>query len=176
LIADEGSGFFLSREAIAAAARMADGRQMASGLRAAVFSWLGIGEVFELAHRLHDQGLSRTEIAAFAPRVIELAGRGDAAALEILEHGAGQLAEMVAANHRQLPTGAAPELVITGGLGTAVTPYLDQIARAIHARLPDVQIRQPLLPPVMGATLLAMEQAGQPVTEELLRNLKGFAK
>ena len=176
LIADEGSGFFLGRKAIAAAARMADGRQIESGLRAAVFSWLGIGEVSELIHRLHDQGLSRAEIAAFAPRVIELAGGGDLAAREILERGALLLAETVAANHRQLPTGPAPELVITGGLGTAATIYREQIERAIRAQLPGVQIRQPLLPPVMGATLLAMEQAGQPVTQELLRNLKGLAK
>jgi N-acetylglucosamine kinase-like BadF-type ATPase len=176
LIADEGSGFYLGREAISAAARMADGREAETKLRAEVFTWLGIADVSELLNRIHAPGFGRAEIAAFAPGVVELAGGGDKAALAILDRGAFLLAEMVAANHRMLPTGTKPELVITGGLGTAVTIYRDKIERAVRAQLPEVQIRQPLLPPVIGAALLAMEQAGQPVTEELVLKLKDFAK
>ncbi|MBI5384554.1 MAG: hypothetical protein HZA90_07675 [Verrucomicrobia bacterium] len=176
LISDEGSGYFLGREAIAAAARMTDGRQAESPLQGRVFAWLGINAVADLLPRLQDRKLSRSDIAAFAPQLIELAHRGDLAALEILDRGAFLLAEMVAANHRKLPTGPHPDVVITGGLGTAETIYRRKVEEAIRRQLPAVCLHEPLLPPVMGAALLAMEQDGLPVTVELLNKLKRFSK
>jgi glucosamine kinase len=176
LISDEGSGFWMGREAIGASARMADGRQGASSLGTQVFAWLEIDQVADLLPRIHDRGLSRSEIAAFAPRVVELAQAGDAAALNILERGAFLLAEMVAANHRRLPTGPHPDVVITGGLGTAGTLYRQKLEEALRSQLPTVQVNPPLLTPALGAALLAMEQTGLPVTPDRLETLKHFTK
>jgi glucosamine kinase len=175
LISDEGSAYFLGREAIAAAARMADGRQAESPLREGVFGWLGIGQVADLLPRVHEQKLSRSDIAAFAPQLIALAEGGDKAAMEVLDRGANLLAEMVAANHRMLPTGPHPDLVITGGLGTAATIYRRKIEAAMSRLLPGIRIHQPLLAPAVGAALLAMEQDGLVVSEELIEKLKRLA-
>ena len=130
----------------------------------------------ELMHRIYDRGLSRTEIAAFAPQVVELAEKGDAASLDILDRGAALLAEITAANHRKLPTSPEPEMVITGGLGTAPTIYRKKIESAIRAGVPGVRLREALLSPVMGAALLALTQAGRPVTDGLVQGLKGLSK
>jgi N-acetylglucosamine kinase-like BadF-type ATPase len=174
LISDEGSAYFLGREAIAAAAKIADGRLPDSPLRSAVFQWLGIGHIAEILPRIHDQGLARSEIAAFAPHVISAAERGDPAALDILDRSVFLLAEMVAANHRRLPTGPAPDIVITGGLGTAKGLYRGKLETAIHAQLPSAVIHKPLLAPAIGAALLAMEQAGTPAGAELVERLRLF--
>lgn len=171
LIADEGSGFWLGREAIAAAARMADGRLSDTGLREAVFGWLGIRDITELMHRLHAPDMPRSEIAALAPRVIERASAGDAAAAGILERGADLLGEMVEANHRMLPTGPGPDVVIAGGVGCAPTVYRTVLEAAIARRVPGVRIVAPELSPVAGAALLAMRQAGATVTDEWVRNV-----
>jgi glucosamine kinase len=172
LISDEGSAFFVVREALAAAARMADGRCVETALREAVFRWLGIRHIADILPRIHDQSLSRSEIAAFAPQVVKLAEQGDTAALEILDRGAFLLAEMVSGNHRRLPTGPGPDVVITGGLGTAQTIYRDRIVAVIHDQLPSATVHQPILAPAIGAALLAMEQAGETVTPELLDRMK----
>jgi N-acetylglucosamine kinase-like BadF-type ATPase len=174
LISDEGSGYFLGREAIAAAARMADGRAPETPLKARVFAWLRIDRIADILPRLHDQGLSRSDIAAFAPQLIALADQGDDAAREILQRGAGLLAELVVANHRQLPTGPGPEVVITGGLGTAPTAYQDLIRSAILAQLPEARLHLPLLPAVVGAAMLAMEQAGVALTSDRLQKLRSL--
>jgi N-acetylglucosamine kinase-like BadF-type ATPase len=174
LISDEGSAFFLAREAIAAAARMADGRCRETPLRQAVFGWLGIHEIADVLPRIHDQGLTRSEMAAFAPQVVRLAEQGDPAALEVLNRGAALLAEMVVGNHRMLPTGPGPDVVITGGLGTAPTIYREKIVRAIRDQLPSASVHPPLLAPAIGAALLAMKQVNQAVTADLLRRLERF--
>lgn len=174
LIADEGSGFWLGREAIASAARMADGRQRDTGLRGAVFEWLGIPDITELMHRLHGSEMSRAEIASLAPRVIERAATGDEAAVRILERGADLLAEMVEANHRMLPTGPGPDVVITGGVGSAATPYRGVLEGAIRRRVAGARIRPARLSPVAGAVLLAMRSVDLRVSEDWIRNVAAF--
>lgn len=174
LIADEGSGYALGRDAIASAARMADGREPRTALCAAVFSWLGVDDVSALLRRLHASGLDRAGIAALAPRVVALATDGDEAARKILERGAAELASMVAANHRCLPTAPVPTLVITGGLGTADSGYRNLIETSIRAALPSVQIRQPLLLPAQGAFLLALELADLPKPAGLVARLQSL--
>ena len=171
LISDEGSAYDLGREAIAAAARMADGRTPDSPLRARIFEWLGVHQIAEILPRIHDEGLTRSEIAAFAPQVIALAEAGDQAALAILDQGAFLLAEMVAANHRMLPTGKNPDVVITGGLGTAQTLYRSKIVDAIQAQLPSAKIHHPRFAPAMGAAMLAIEQVGLSICPELIGRL-----
>ncbi len=175
LISDEGSAYYVGREAIAAAARMADGRTPASILKEEVFRWLTIERIAEILPRIHGRGLSRSEIAAFAPRVIALAEQGDQAGLEILERGAVLLAEMVSANHRMLPTAAEPAVVITGGLGTSPTLYRLKIVAAIQTQLPNATVQVPRFAPAIGAAMLAMEQVGQLASADLLAALERSA-
>jgi len=176
LISDEGSGYYLGLEAMNAAARMADGRLAESPLRRRVFDWLGIGHISEILARLAERGLARSDIAGFAPQVIELATENDSAAVSILDRGASLLAEMVEASYRMLPTSTAPEVVITGGLGSAQTLYREKIVAEIRHRLPAATVVPALLSPAVGAALLAMLQAGVTCTPELLARLQNFTR
>lgn len=171
LIADEGSGYWLSLQGIIAAARMADGRLANSPLRLAVFEWLQIHDVSQILKRLYEDGITRTEIAAFAPQLVQFAEQGDAVALSILEDGADELAHMVEANHQTLPTGTGPDLAITGGLGTADTIYRTKLEAALRHRLPSIVLNELYMSPAAGAVMLAMEQAGIEITPEILGQL-----
>ncbi len=171
LAADEGSGYDLGRQAIVAAVRMADGRLPATPLRDRVFGWLGVSSVFQMLARVHEEGLERHEVAAFAPEVIRLAQEGDAAARRILEGGATELAAMVKATHRGCPTGDAPEVVIHGGLGVSPTVYRELVSAAILRVLPEARIVEAELEPVLGASLLALQEAGVPITPKVLQSL-----
>lgn len=157
LVADEGSGYDLGRRAIIAAVRMADGRDPETALRERVFRWLGLAQVSGMLKRLYEDGIERHEIASFAPEVVALAEQGDAAAGAILDTGARALAELVAANHARLPTAAAPEVVIAGGLGAAASGYHERIVAAIRAALPAARVPDAERSPVEGAALLARQ-------------------
>jgi N-acetylglucosamine kinase-like BadF-type ATPase len=172
LIGDEGSGYSIGRNAMAASVRMADGRQPETPLGRAVFDWLGISDVSEILERIYGQELTRPQIAAFAPTVLQLAAEEDIAALEILSTGAHELALMVAANHDKLPTATEPEVVITGGLGTAEN-YSQIIESAILHLLPQARVRAPELDAATGAALLAIEQISGELAPEVMQNLKG---
>lgn len=171
LVSDEGSGYDLGRQSMVAAVRMSDGRLAPGPLREEVFSFLGVSAVREVLARLYEQGIERNEIASLAPRVVALAEQGEAAARGILENGARELARMVSANHRQLPTGSPPQVVITGGLGTAPTLYRRLILEAIAGEIPRVQLPDAEFEPVLGATLIALEQAGVTVDRAVLQTL-----
>jgi hypothetical protein len=72
-----------------------------------------------------------------------------------------------------LPTSSAPEVVITGGLGTASTIYCAKIDNAIRRHVPSVRIMdQPILQPAGGATLLAIEQTERFVPASVIENLR----
>lgn len=157
LVADEGSGYDLGRQAIVAAVRMADGRAPETGLRARVFRWLGLEQVSGILKRLYEDGIERHEIASFAPEVVALAEQGDAAAGAILDTGARALAELVAANHAQLPTGPSPEVILAGGLGTTASGYQDRIVAAIRRAVPTARVQNAERSPVEGAAWLARE-------------------
>lgn len=172
LVADEGSGYDLSRRAMIEAVRMADGRTEPSAIQDAVFRWLGVQEVSGILARLYEQGIERDEIASFAPRVVELAADGDPVARAILRAGAAELGEMVAANHARLPTAPRPEVVVTGGLGTAPTLYREMIREAIFRVQPDARWCDAELDPVTGAALLALDLGGVGTSPEVVSRLR----
>jgi N-acetylglucosamine kinase-like BadF-type ATPase len=175
LVSDEGSGYFLGREALTAAVRMADGRAGETRLRGRVFTWLGINDVAEILRRLGQPPMTKPEVAQLARLVVELAETGDDAARGILERGAVLLAELVATNHRRLPTGPNPEVVVTGGLGTAEGVYRRLIYAAIQRELPEARVGPPALAPAVGAALLALEQAGVTRSPLVFAGLKTHA-
>ena len=172
LISDEGSAYFLGRESLIASVRALDGRGPDTALAATMLEQLGVEQPDDLLHRIYVSGLGRSEIAALAPLVLEVAGGGDAVALSILERGCALLAECVkaVAKHLQLEHDAF-EIVVVGGLYNASELVRQKLRRQILGFLPGSQITQPERSPVLGACLLALEMIGasKPAT---LANLK----
>lgn len=175
LVSDEGSGYDLGRRAMMASVRMSDGRMATGLLRDVVFEFLEVRGVREILVRLYERGIERNEIASLAPRIVALAEAGDAVARGILESGAMELGAMVAANHRALATSETPEVVITGGLGSAPTLYRELIRGAIRGVLPGARLPEPALEPVLGAVLLALGPGDAGVKAAWGENLRATA-
>lgn len=176
LLDDLGSGYYLGLQAMIAAIRAADGRGAPTGLSLLIQQALGYKHIDEIMRLLYHDHFSVTQIAGLAPFVLSAAGGGDAVALHIVEHGATELALMVHAVAQQLDflTGPFP-LVIIGGVVNASKFYKQKIVTAILRHVPSCSFKQPALPPVLGAALLALESAGMPISPELLENLSAQA-
>lgn len=160
LIGDEGSGYWLGVSAIRAVARAADGRDPPTALSAPILAALGIEKPDDLLHRLYVTGLSRPQLAALAPIVLQAAASGDPASLAFLETGGRRLAECVAAVAARLEFPSGVEVTPVGGLASAGARVLGPLESALAQRLPKARLRAPALPPVLGAALLAAELAG----------------
>jgi glucosamine kinase len=170
LISDEGSGYFLGLESLRATVRALDGRGPDTKLAATLLEHLGVLKSDDLLHRIYVTGLSRSEIAALAPLVLEVAGNGDAVTLDLLERGAVLLAECVktVAQHLNLEQ---HNIAVVGGLYTLSELVRAPLHRAIHEHLPAAKIIAPELSPVLGACLLALEMLG-PITPDVIAQLK----
>jgi len=157
LIGDEGSGYWLGKEGLRAAARALDGRGPLTSLTTALLSALGLSDRRDLVHWLYDDPGSHTrEIAELAPLVLDQAAI-DPLAAAIIQRAADELIQAVEAVIRRLKM-KSPEFAFAGGLLSGPNALTDAMCRAL--RLPAVPV--PRYPPVIGAALLAVQIAQLP--------------
>jgi N-acetylglucosamine kinase-like BadF-type ATPase len=165
LISDEGSSYWLGREAMRRAVQAYDGRAPHTTLLDAVMTHLALEDVNDLMHRLYVEGMARAEVAALAPLVVQAATAGDAAAQALLDDGAAHLADCIEAVARRLGfDDRTCPVVLVGGLFRAGAAIRDPLRRHVEARLPHADLHDPELPPALGAALLALHHLGVAVT------------
>ena len=154
LLGDEGSGYWLGREAVRHVLRDAQHRGASDVTPAeddrfarAVLGHAGVDTPTELIAAFHDRP-DRTHWAGLARTVIELAPHDDAAR-ELVSAAAAHLAELSITVARNL--GEPLPVVMGGGLATT------SVGVELRERLGDHGLRVTLLDrePVLGAPLLA---------------------
>jgi N-acetylglucosamine kinase-like BadF-type ATPase len=172
LLADEGSGYWLGLHAMKIAVASYDGRAKPSVLMELVKRHLGLTDMNEIMHRLYVVGLSRAEMAALAPIVLDAAAAGDAAAINLIQRGTQELADYVlaVAQHLSLASGN-PEIVLVGGLFHSGEIFLQPTHQAILQRLPGCRIQQPEFPPVVGACILGLQALSLSMDDEQAHSL-----
>ena len=150
LLGDEGSSFWVGREAVRRALCRADADEPADELDRAVLETRGLGQRSELIADFHDR-FERTAWAGLATHVDRCASAGHLGARELLEAAAGHLIEMAAGVAEQLSlTGP---IVLGGGLGSSSILVEALAERAAAAGL---SAPEPLrVPPVHGTLRLA---------------------
>lgn len=176
LIGDEGSGYWLGREALRAVARARDGRGATTALVSDVLDALAIDHPDGLLRRIHQPDVDRGVIAGLAPLVLARATEGDQVAEQVVDRGCALLCECVEVVRAALFTAGDAELTTTGGM-TKNPTYMRALEQQLALRAPGVRLVAPALPPVLGAARLALELAGCRVTPEVDARLsEGRAK
>ncbi len=171
IVSDEGSSYWLGWNAIRLALGAYDGRWQ-TALLGPVQQRLGLHDLVDIHQRLYTQGISKSEIAGFAPLLVEAAESGDASAQQLIRQGMYELAQMAAAVGRALGWADAPcEVTLTGGLWRAGDAVLAPFRTALGDRLPLARVVMPELPPVLGACVLALQAAGVCVDESVRQQL-----
>lgn len=146
---DEGSGYWVGRQALQALSRAHDGRGPATTL----------GERFAPALRLasHDDlvrwsvAAAPGEVAALAALVQDAASAGDPVAGQILDDAAGELAGLI----RALTTSnAGVEVALVGGLLRVGQPLRDRLTARVETEA-GLSLQSAEVDPVTGALVLA---------------------
>ena len=154
LVDDVGSGSWFGLRALQACIRQADGRLAQSPLKEQVMHFLQIDRMEAFRCRIHDIGLSRSERAALAPVVLDLAVSGDVVATAIASEGADELCHLLASTSRQLQL-SSPSVLLSGGLMKHA--YFRALVENTLQRIqPEARIVEPRLTAVAGATLTAL--------------------
>lgn len=150
---DEGSAYWIGREALALTSRTLDGRAQAQVLTQAVLAAIGVSasELLAWCYQLPDR---RARFAMLAPAVGGLAEQRDADGLQIIEAAAGHLAAHAVAARRQLDLPTSSAWSHAGSVFNC-RPLIEKLTQSLGS-LPT----PPRLPPIGGALIRAARLAG----------------
>lgn len=169
ILGDEGSGYWIGREALRAVMRARDGRGEATALTEAVLAHFGVQEPWELVRRLPLAQTNTEDISALAVVCAEVAEAGDAVAEGILVAAGSNLAQSGAAAATQLGM-VAPAVAVTGSVLTNAV-VRRQFTRHLGELCPGSSVVPSRFPPVIGAALLALQHTGATIHKALLSRL-----
>jgi glucosamine kinase len=158
VLADEGSGFWLGKEAIRAVMRAADGRGPATALSTRVLAHFGVEVARDVAREVYQGGVKPAAIATLAAEVEGAAMRGDSVATAILDEAARELALLAASVARELDLAAGP-VILAGGTFRAAPGLARTLMAELARRLPRATSRLLDVEPAYGAVRLAIALA-----------------
>lgn len=160
IIGDEGSGYWIGREALAAVMRAADGRGPQTRLTRNILTHFDVADISRLPRIVYDRELPRVSVAALGPIVQQVAANGDAVATRILERAAEELVLGASSVATRLEMrGDEFTFYLAGGVFPVVPWLADELSRRLVEVAPrcDVQILNE--EPAVGAVWLALAEA-----------------
>ena len=179
LLGDEGGGYWLGRQAIAAYLGWLEGRAPSGALVDLVGQAIGrrVQTVPEVIAWVSAAASHVSRLASLAPLVSGAADAGDDSAVDILSRAGQALAELAVSAARQLWPDAMTEcraIACCGGVWAAGRALEAPFAATLVEGLPRATITPPLLPPVAGAVLLAMGAAETPMPKRVVERLEAI--
>jgi glucosamine kinase len=148
VLGDEGSGYWLGRQALRAVVRGSDGRGQATSLTPRVLAHYGLTGPKELVRQMSGRGAQPAAIAQLAPLVAAAADEGDGVAIE--------LAAAAVSVARRLGLETAP-LIMTGGILVGFHRLRETLVSELRARLPGIAPTLLDAEPAVGAVRLACQ-------------------
>ena len=155
VLSDEGSGYWLGREALRAVVRAADGRGDRTDLTGPILRHFEAHEPADLVRTVYGSASRPAGIAALAREVCEVADAGDRVAQTIVEQGAAELVRMAESVAHQLSL-QAPDVLLSGGALRGVTRLRETTEAILAERLPGCRARLLDVEPAVGAVRLAL--------------------
>jgi N-acetylglucosamine kinase-like BadF-type ATPase len=160
MIGDEGSGYWIGRESLAAVMRASDGRGPETGLTAEVLAHFNVDHEPQLPRIVYDRELPRASVAALGPIVQRVAEQGDAVALRILERAADELVLAARSVATRLEMrGDAFAFYLAGGVFRVVPWLAEELPRRLVEIAPRARAEILAAEPAVGAVWLALAEA-----------------
>jgi N-acetylglucosamine kinase-like BadF-type ATPase len=165
---DFGDEFDVSELAVRAVADHFTGRGPATILTEMLCERLGEASVEALLEKLarSDPRLRQPALQNLTPMVLAATEAGDLVARTVLERIGQALGEAAGVVARRLDLTNLPvEVVLAGGLFRTPNRYLlDELELGVRRTAPRAEVRELTAPPVVGAALMALELAQEPIT------------
>lgn len=162
-LGDEGSGYGIARDGMAAIVRAHDGRGRATRMTEMLCFQYGMCDPADLPRFVYAATTHADDIARYGKLVMDAAESQDPVALEILERAGRELAQCVLAVADKLEmTDAAFPVAYVGGAFHAGELLLGPMRRVISQGAPGAHLLKPQRSPVEGAAMMAIHAARSP--------------
>jgi N-acetylglucosamine kinase-like BadF-type ATPase len=179
LFGDEGSAYWIGREAIRAVASELDGFGKPTRLTQLLLAQLAVPSAYVLMEKYYSGEWSRDHMASLAVWVSKTASDGDRVAQDILRDAGQRLASsaitvisvLFASGNTsagQAEWAYVPLVSYVGGVFEDQF-VLAEFKEAVRRRYANVRIEPPFLPPVLGSLLVAYQNAGIGLSDEICR-------
>ena len=173
LLGDEGSGYFIGREALIAALKDFDGRGEKTNLRTEIERHFNLNSIDQIIPQIYQNKIDRVAIANLAPLVFEQANHGDTHAEEIIRHAGRELGILAKAVAQKLNfMNEEIKVALIGSIFKQKDLLINEISKELFEVSWNIEIKDPMFDPGYGAALLALQKIGVPIDEHLLRNLQ----
>lgn len=170
---DQGSGYDIGLRTIRAAFASTDGRLPETVLTELVLAHLGCPDIDALHRELMAGAFSHDRLASVARLASTAADLGDKVALAILEAAVDALVPLPLTALKKLGLcGERVPIVPVGGVITGQSRVWNGVMQRVKVSCPAAYAASAELGPALGAALLAFAQAGIPVTDAVLTQLK----
>jgi N-acetylglucosamine kinase-like BadF-type ATPase len=159
IIGDEGSGYWIGREAVRAVMRQADGRGPATSLTTHVLAHFEIPAASSLVHIVYGPHGGHRSMARLGPSVQKASEAGDAVAAAILDDAARELALAATSVARRLELSADTfPFILAGGVFRVVPGLVERLSERLRDIAPRAAIELLREEPARGAVSLALAE------------------
>jgi N-acetylglucosamine kinase-like BadF-type ATPase len=173
LLGDEGSGYYIGKEAIIAALKDFDGRKERTLLKEKLQQRYGLDSIDKIIPLVYQNKIDRQEIAAIAPLVFELARQNDYIAEEIIRKTGLEMGLLAKSVANQLGfSGEEIKVSLIGSIFKQREMLISHISKELFEISWNVSIVEPQFHPSIGAALMALKKKALEINSELLNNLE----
>ncbi|NLZ76480.1 MAG: hypothetical protein GX911_00720 [Spirochaetales bacterium] len=134
-LGDEGSGWWIAREAIARTLRFAEGRDLHTRMGEAMLAFFNLPDYSRAVPFFNSPERTKSEIARFAKVVAQAAGQEDPLALDIIEKAARELGLLVSSVQKRLEEPYPKRLTISGGTIVHTPLLYETLLKQLDERL-----------------------------------------
>jgi N-acetylglucosamine kinase-like BadF-type ATPase len=162
-LGDEGSGYWIAREGLAAVVRAHDARGFTTRMTELICKEYGMCNAEELPRFVYATTTHADDIARYGKVVIEAAQTDDDVARDILARAGAELVECVLAVARKLHMlDDEFPVAYVGGAFHAGELLLSPMRLRLQRDAPGATLIEPKHTPVEGAAMMAMQAAAEP--------------
>jgi N-acetylglucosamine kinase-like BadF-type ATPase len=161
---DWGGGRDIGGSATWHALRSEDGRGPKTVLQRTIPAHFGLRRAYQIVEAVHAGTLDDDRVSELPPLVFAAAARGDAVARSIIDQQADEVVVLATVTIRKLRMKDLDVDVVLGGgvFRNQDGAFFDRIEGGVQAVAPAARVKVVTDPPVIGATLIGLDQLGAP--------------
>ncbi len=168
---DLGSGSWIGQQAMQAAFQEYDGRRPVGPWQRSILGRLQCASIEDLLVKVKNGEITNPQVSALAPTVIQLAETGSESAEAILNRAVDELVRVVTVTHQKSKLGVAP-LILMGGMLEKSNSFRARFSKALEQATSEIQIKQRLMSPIVGAVVVACKKSQDGLPAELEKALR----
>lgn len=172
LLGDEGSGFYIGRQAIRFAIQDAEQNNVTSKLTWQLISFYGLKAPEDLISIIYSSKNPHRLIASCAQLVCDCAANGNEAASQIVDNAVSALLKLVRDAGRYFLNKKRIKIALTGSILNEKSIVCQRLKKMIEIQGRNFIYAKQELHPAAGAVLQSMKKANVAITEEMMMQLK----